>query len=128
MPREQERHERELATMDRERMHLLSMVGSYTCDMVANWLQHRWEVSMLCGSFLFESQRFHLGKAHAGQAQGSRTATSEPQRGALQSGTKPCILKKGVTQDGEIASQRGYERGVCRDEVPIKSKNPANRI
>eukprot|EP00439_Symbiodinium_sp_Y106_P026347 s6397_g3.t1 len=34
VPREQERHERELATIDRERMHLLSMVGSYTCDMV----------------------------------------------------------------------------------------------
>ncbi|CAE7408605.1 unnamed protein product, partial [Symbiodinium necroappetens] len=34
VPREQERHERELATIDRERMHLLSMMGSYTCDMV----------------------------------------------------------------------------------------------
>ena len=39
VPREQERHERELATIDRERMHLLSMMGSYTCDMVARRLE-----------------------------------------------------------------------------------------
>ena len=44
-PREQERHERELATMDRERLWTLSLLGSYSCRFVVRPMLQKLQVA-----------------------------------------------------------------------------------